>query len=45
LARRRKFYKSCGYQVTIWDQGVEPKKKEESDEEKAPAPLDFLADE
>lgn len=47
LARRRKFYKSCGYQVTIWDQGLEPKKKkeEESDEEKAPAPLDFLADE
>jgi len=39
LARRRKFYKSCGYQVTVWDQGVEPKKKTggaggESEEEK-----------
>jgi superfamily II DNA or RNA helicase len=25
LARRRKFYKSCGYEVSIWDQGIAPK--------------------
>jgi superfamily II DNA or RNA helicase len=37
LARRRKFYKSCGYQVSVWDNGVEPPshhKKEESESEK-----------
>jgi superfamily II DNA or RNA helicase len=34
LARRRKFYKSCGYQVTVWNQGLEPtSKKEESESE------------
>jgi superfamily II DNA or RNA helicase len=34
-ARRRKFYRSCGYQMSVWDQGVEPsvKKKEVEVEE------------
>ena len=44
-ARRNKFYKSCGYQITIWNQGVEPvstkkeegKESKESEEEDAPA--------
>jgi superfamily II DNA or RNA helicase len=31
-ARRRKFYKSCGYQVEVWDQGLPPKKKKEESE-------------
>jgi superfamily II DNA or RNA helicase len=31
-ARRRKFYKSCGYQMEVWDQGMEPKKKKEESE-------------